>query len=223
LIFILCHLTGYAQYKNFEKYDFYIEKAMLNLKDKNFKTAVNNFEKAFTILDDESADDYFYAAAAALNCNDFKKAEAFMRNAVVKTNAPKEYFLNFEALNKFRDNKVFSDVGDNYYAYQTHYLEQLKYPKIFLEIQNLCQRDQDARNSGLNYRTIDAQNISRLMKITKEHGWQKGAWLLLWHQRVTYEDINNPIWAYFKPLINDEIRRGKLEKTFGLDSKMRFR
>ena len=30
---------------------------------------------------------------------------------------------------------------------------------------------------------IDSLNIEELMAITKEYGWQKRAWVILWHQR----------------------------------------
>ena len=60
---------------------------------------------------------------------------------------------------------------------------------------------------------VDSLNIVKLMDITREHGWQKEGWLILWHQRGTYGE-NNIVWNYFIPLINKEIEEGKLSRSF---------
>ena len=60
---------------------------------------------------------------------------------------------------------------------------------------------------------VDSLNIARLMDITKKHGWQEKAWLILWHQRGSYGE-DNYIWNFFKPLIDKEIEAGKLSRSF---------
>ncbi len=62
-------------------------------------------------------------------------------------------------------------------------------------------------------RYTDSLNIVSLMDITREHGWQKEAWLLLWHQRGSYGK-KSWIWNYFKPLIDNEIKQGKVSSSF---------
>ncbi len=62
-------------------------------------------------------------------------------------------------------------------------------------------------------RKVDSLNLARLMEITKKHGWQERAWIILWHQRETYGE-DNYVWNYFKPLINKEINDGKLSRDF---------
>ena len=59
----------------------------------------------------------------------------------------------------------------------------------------------------------DSLNVTELIKITKKHGWQKEAWLILWHQRGTYGE-KNWVWNYFKPVIDKEINEGKLAPYF---------
>ncbi|WP_400075658.1 hypothetical protein [Winogradskyella sp. R77965] len=59
----------------------------------------------------------------------------------------------------------------------------------------------------------DSLNIVELIKITKEHGWNKQAWILLWHQRDTYGK-KNWVWDYFKPFINREIEEGRIKPSF---------
>lgn len=60
---------------------------------------------------------------------------------------------------------------------------------------------------------VDKRNIERLMEITKEHGWQSRAWLILWHQRGNHDE-DNEVWNFFRPIINKEIEEGKLSRTF---------
>ena len=62
-------------------------------------------------------------------------------------------------------------------------------------------------------RKVDSLNIDRLMEITKEHGWQERAWLILWHQRGNHDE-DNYVWNYFRPLINKEIEEGKISRSF---------
>lgn len=60
---------------------------------------------------------------------------------------------------------------------------------------------------------IDSVNIEELMAITKENGWQKRAWIILWHQRGNHDE-DNYVWNYFRPLINKEIEEGKISRSF---------
>lgn len=62
-------------------------------------------------------------------------------------------------------------------------------------------------------KTIDSLNISELISITSAHGWQKNAWIMLWHQRGSYGE-NTPTWNFFKSAIDKEIAEGKLPKSF---------
>jgi hypothetical protein len=62
-------------------------------------------------------------------------------------------------------------------------------------------------------RYTDSLNIIRLIDITKTHGWQEEAYILLWHQRGSYGK-DTWIWSYFKPLINMEIKAGTIAPHF---------
>jgi len=62
-------------------------------------------------------------------------------------------------------------------------------------------------------RYTDSLNITKLINITKTHGWQEEAHILLWHQRGTYGDTNW-VWNYFKPLIDTEIKAGTVAPFF---------
>ena len=62
-------------------------------------------------------------------------------------------------------------------------------------------------------RYTDSLNIVKLMEITKKHGWQSQADILLWHQRGSYVQ-ENWVWNYFKPLIDQEIKLGRIAPFF---------
>jgi len=64
-------------------------------------------------------------------------------------------------------------------------------------------------------RYTDSLNVVKLIDLTKDFGWQEEAWLILWHQRGTYGQ-ENWVWDYFKPLIDEEIRKGNKRKSIGL-------
>jgi len=70
---------------------------------------------------------------------------------------------------------------------------------------------EDFQRRAIHY--VDSLNIVELIKITRKHGWQKEAWLLLWHQRDNYGQ-DNWVWNYFTPLINAEIAEGTVAPHF---------
>lgn len=59
----------------------------------------------------------------------------------------------------------------------------------------------------------DFRNVLDLIEFAKKHGYQKGMWLLLWHQRGSYGE-QNFIWDFFKPFINEEIKKGNVSSNF---------
>ena len=88
-------------------------------------------------------------------------------------------------------------------------LERKKYQAILFP--NVPKEYREYQLGVMSY--TDSLNIVSLMDIVDEHGWQKEAWLLLWHQRGTYGE-KNWVWDFFIPLINKEIENGKVSKSF---------
>lgn len=78
------------------------------------------------------------------------------------------------------------------------------YPKV--------NKEHNAYNNKI-MRYTDSLNIVKLIDITKTHGWQEEAYILLWHQRGSYGE-NTWIWSYFKPLINKGIKAGTIAPHF---------
>jgi tetratricopeptide (TPR) repeat protein len=198
---------------NFEKYDELVWKAMIQYKTKDYKSSLENFKQAFKILPNDSEDDYFYAAAAALNLNNDSEAEKLIIESIELINASKNYFLNFEEFNSFRSKKLFETISNNYEEYQKTFFKNLSHPEIYKEIETLFRKDQEVRNNGNSMIETDEKNINRLIEITKKYGWQKKGWIILWHQRGTYGENNN-VWSFFKPYIDQQIKEGKMRKYF---------
>ncbi len=214
ILFLFAFLTMHSQNKsNFEKYDELVWKAMIQYKTKDYKSSLENFKQAFKILPNDSEDDYFYAAAAALNLNNDSEAEKLIIESIELINASKNYFLNFEEFNSFRSKKLFETISNNYEEYQKTFFKNLSHPEIYKEIETLFRKDQEVRNNGNSMIETDEKNINRLIEITKKYGWQKKGWIILWHQRGTYGENNN-VWSFFKPYIDQQIKEGKMRKDF---------
>ena len=189
---------------------------MLQFKDKEYKKALSNFTKAISLKPKEDVSIYFYATASALNTGNNEKAKELLISSIRNTNASKNYFLNFNEFDKFRNEKLFSEINNEYEKYIKEFYNNLENPEIYREVDSLVDLDQRVRNNEGNLvdkMRIDSLNINRLIEITKKYGWQKRAWLILWHQRLTY-DQDNYVWRFFKPYINDQIAKGNIEKSF---------
>ncbi len=219
LTLILLAILTFSSSSNltdFEKYDKYVWKGMIDFKDKNYKKSLINFEQAFKIIPDENVSEYFYAAAAALNLNQNKKAKGLIIAAIKKTNASENYFDSFKEFNPFREKKLFSKIKADYAKYISDFYNGLKHPQIYREVDSLMEIDYKMRTNGSEWKEIsrvDSLNIKRLIEITKEYGWQDKGWLILWHQRGTYGG-KNYVWDFFKPYIDNKIKEGEMRKDF---------
>ncbi len=230
--------------------------------DKNDpKNALDLYEKAFAIHDDNSIAEYLNAA----NCAAKLKDEDSCKEWIIKSIETKKTLKS--TLIKFSDNdlyqKCLNDILPNYQNHLASYYSSIENPMAFFLVQELTNRDQFSRrlkdyDQGITsearevafkgylkaqakkdtvamnkYKAIvfpkvdkvyrdynhkimrytDSLNIVKLIDITKEYGWQKEGWLLLWHQRGTYGQ-DNWVWNYFKPYINNEIVKGKISPFF---------
>lgn len=199
-----------------EKYDDLVWSAMLHYKGKDFENSLSNFRDAFEIKADQGVSDYFYASAAALNLNKDSLAKKLITDAITKTDASEKYFDNFDEFDPFRVKELFSVIKKNYAKHKAEYLNNLKHPEIYMEIESLLEKDQKVRTESRSKKEIrktDSINISRLIEINKKYGWQKKQWLLLWHHRSIHRD-HNYVWNFFRPFINRKIEEGELRKSF---------
>ncbi|WP_349664873.1 hypothetical protein IZU89_08595 [Cellulophaga lytica] len=213
VIFILCCNINQ---KDFINYDRCVWNGMLAYKREDFSKSLKFFQKAFEIIPDENPSDYFYAAAAALKLKQNTVAEELIVNSILNTNASKDYFNSFSEFNEFRKTKTLQDIEKKYDSLKELFLNKSNNRFLNDELNKLRAKDQKVRKKGDKtlMRYTDSININRLINITKEYGWQKKGWIILWHQRGTYEDDDNYVWKYFKPYINEQIREGKIRKDF---------
>jgi len=216
LLFFFTILSCSNSKNDFEEYNELEQKAMLQFKDNEFEKALTNFEKAIDLKPSENVSLYFYATASALNSKNKDKAKELLIASIHNTNASKNYFLNFKEFNNFRSEKLFSEIENDYENHISEFYSRLKHPEIYREIDSLREIDQKYRKNGSEWKDIsriDSLNIKRLIEITKEYGWQKRSWIVLWHQRGTYGQ-DNYVWNFFKPYIDGEIKKGNIKKDF---------
>lgn len=216
LIFFMFY-NGFSQstdgMSKFEKYDKLIWNAKINYVDKDFKNALHHYTEALKIIPNESPDVYFHAAVAALNLKDYGEAKVLIMESIKQTNASKKYFLEYHEFNPFRDNKLFADIEKDYPIYEAEFFKNLENPEIYHELEIMLKDDQEIRNIGGDFLDVDTANINRLIEITIKYGWQKKGWLILWHQRGTYGE-ENYVWDFFKPYIDEQIKKGIIRKNF---------
>jgi len=216
LLFFLTILSCSENRTDFEKYNELEQKAMLELTDEQYENALANFEKAINLKPKQDVSIYFNATASALNAGKFEKAKELLIASIHNTKASKDYFLNFDKFDEFREEKLFSEIENNYEKHISEFYSNLEHPEIYREVDSLMEIDQEYRTNGSEWNEIsriDSLNINRLIEITKEYGWQKRGWLVLWHQRGTYGK-DNYVWNFFKPHIDKEIKEGKINKDF---------
>lgn len=219
ITYILLFLIIFACSENqneFEKYSELERKAMLEFKDKEYDKALSNFQKAIDLKPREDVSIYFYATASALNAGNMDNAKQLLIESIHNTNASKDYFLNFDEFDSFRNEKLFSEIENDYEKHISEFYKNLEHPEIYREVDSLMELDQEIRNNGIDRKKmarIDSLNIKRLIEITKEYGWQPKGWLVLWHQRGTYGQ-DNYVWNFFKPYIDEQIQKGNMKKSF---------
>ncbi len=226
MIKILCIIIGLSFSQNllgqkstrFERYDLLKRQAMLNYVDGHYKNALVKFKAAFKIIPDDDVSDYFYAASAALHLQKDSVAKQLIIDAIVRTKASKNYFLNFKGFKKFRKLPLFEQIRGKYADYTAQFYAHLKHPKIYKEVDWLRAEDQRVRSTNVSnqeIRRVDSLNVARLIAITKKYGWYSRGMIILWHQRYASEkEKHNDFWSFFIPYINNQIKKGKIRKSF---------
>lgn len=110
---------------------------------------------------------------------------------------------------------------NDYLLLRKEYFNKLNNIDAYLQTEQLIVKDQMIRQlanqnnciSDSIIASIDDSNIVELIKIIKKFGWQKNCWALLWHHRDTYKQKGS-IWDELIPIINNEIKNGKLPTSY---------
>lgn len=213
---IFREVSGENSKNTYDDYYKHVWNGMLSYQDKDYQNSLSSFQNAFEIIPDENVTHYFYGAAAALHLKKDSLAQKFITEAIIHTNASEKYFLRFSEFDEYRENKMLKDIEREYPHYTSIFYEKLAHPDIYREMEYMLEKDQAVRNSTVDaeqMRLVDSLNVIRLTEITKEYGWQKKGWTILWHHRGSFR-TDNYVWSYFRPLINEQIEEGNINKNF---------
>lgn len=189
---------------------------MLCSSNGDYRQAIRKFDHAFNIIPDEKSNHYFYAADAALHIKNFDKAKKYIISSIEETNVSLDYINEFKRFEAFRENPLFEEINRNYSKYAAKFYSDETKSRISEELDSLITVDQEVRMreaTAAEMIKTDSSNVARLIEITEKYGWQKKGWLILWHQRGSFDQANW-IWNYFRPIINQEIENGNIRKSF---------
>ncbi|CAM4385831.1 hypothetical protein [Flavobacterium terrigena] len=262
IVFLTISTLCFSQTK-YDNFDSLIHNADSLRLSENYKVAYKEYVKALNVLTPKSSTEFFNVAFCALKNNNSKLAKKWIEKGVSEGGAQLDYLKNFEGFSEIQNESFYIEIINKYDALRQQYFSKIKNIDIYLEIEELVQRDQfvrklndyiilrsdnDIKIASEGYKKaiesndsiliakyklllfpqpkkeheivfdeltqkIDSLNIERLIEITKVHGWQERAWLILWHQRGNHDE-DNYVWNYFRPLINKEIEEGKISRTF---------
>jgi tetratricopeptide (TPR) repeat protein len=262
LLLLIISSFSYGQTK-YDNHDGLISEANNLRKDGNCEQAIVKYQNALEILIPNSSTAFFNLAECALNLNDLKLADEWIRKGVSVGGAQKSYLESYQGFAEIQDQEFYKKIVSDYNQLRQKYFSSIENIDLYLEVEELTSRDQFVRKTGMyldGYSEVDYQNagdaffkaqrendtvkakelkkivfhktkdkynetttelmqrvdslnVARLIEITEKHGWQERAWIILWHQRGTYGE-DNYVWNYFKPLIDKEIKDGKLSRNF---------
>ncbi|MFK7832032.1 MAG: hypothetical protein AB8B52_02035 [Winogradskyella sp.] len=172
-------------------------KTILNFsKNENYQKSANNI-----LVNHEALSDLFFAKKKNLTA--YVKIQKLV-NRDQFTRKLSDYHLGISKKDQEEafDGYLAAQKANDTVALKKH--KNILWPEV--------SKEHDEYNNKI-MRHTDSLNIVELIAITKKHGWQEEAHLLLWHQRGSYGE-DNWIWKYFKPLINNEIKAGTAEPSF---------
>lgn len=220
-----------AQQTNYDRFEIHIKKAdSLRVKGQ-YKKAITEYNEALKELDRyNNSTPFFNLAECAIKTNQINLAKKHIRLGISKGGAPLFYLNNYQGFGEdFKKTKIWKDIINDYDDLRKQYFLTIPNFDIYVEIEKMVAIDQYPRKMDSFFDdkflknkqsfvdslmiATDQRNIERLIEITKQYGWQHRAFLLLWHQRGTYKE-DNAVWNFFIPAINEEIKNGKVERSF---------
>lgn len=166
------------------------------------------------------SNEYLEAASIAFKLKKNAIAKELLTQSITKQLAPLDFIKSFKSLKPYQDSKEMKEVLSQYDNLENQYYRELKNPAAYMEIKNLIATDQLIRQQEDVFQNltnkVDSTNITRLKELTIKYGWEKRAWVLLWHHRGSYNE-NDFVWNFFKPYLQKEIEKDNVDKDFFVD------
>lgn len=232
IILVLFCYPSFAQIKGIDQYENQIHTARNFMIEQKYNEAIKEYELGISAIDKHNTSTpFFEAAACALQIKNEDLAAHYIREGIRKGGAPLFYLNAYEGFTQvFKQTGLWKEIIKSYPQLRKEYFAfYVADMDLYLLLEQMIVEDQLIRTMS-NTETvvndeklsaffasemlrIDDKNIQKLMKITRDHGWQHEAWILLWHQRGTYKE-KNEVWEFFIPLIDKEIAEGTIEKSF---------
>lgn len=221
ILFLILLVFPLASAQNVFKSQKQIYLAEYYAHQKEDQKALDHYLEAFKINSKTpNSDAYLEAAAIAFKLKNNKTAKELLTQSITKQLAPLDFIKNFKSLIPYKDSKEMKEVLAQYDDLENQYYRELKNPAAYMEIQNLIATDQLIRKEdkvfGKLAKKTDSANITKLIELTKKYGWENRAWVLLWHHRG-YTDEEKFVWDFFKPYLENEIKKDNINKDFFVD------
>lgn len=225
LFVILLPISALGQIDYRLSYHPYINKAELAIVDSNFKLALENYHRAFKMVEIGFGRDYHNAALCAIELGKFDDALQHLSKLAFK-GVEKSYFVNNKDDYIELHNNGFEEFLDEYDELRKNSFDITVNYHLIGALGEMENRDQEFRyDTKLNRDTIqiiDAENISKFIQLVNEYGFPSEEMLglqspfsnssryhlIIWHHLKNW-NINDSL-IDIRPLIMDAVKSGRL-------------
>jgi len=210
----------------------YINDAELAIIDSNFRLALENYKRAFNLVEIGFGRDYHNAALCAIELEEFDIALKYL-NKLASKGIEKEYFEKNKNTYSKLYGKGFEEFLDGFEELQKSTFQQTVNYDLIGKLGEMENKDQEFRYDYKLFQDtiqkIDAENISKLVDLVDRYGFPSEEMLGLqspYADRVGYHYI---IWHHLKnwksdttlidirPIILDAVKDGQLSPEQAAD------
>ena len=211
--------------RDYVKYAELSREAATVFEEGNYELALGKYRAAFNYWSPDG-NDLLNSAVCASRMGEINLTKNFLEKSVTEAGLKQSNLVAFSEVLELQEGEIWEQFVADYPKLRQQYFSNKQNLEAYLEIQRMIERDMLVRRlHGKKYlsasedvawkgiKEVDSVNVAKLMEITQEYGWQTDAFLILWHQRGTYEE-DNDVWNYFTPLINEAINKGEEKPSF---------
>ncbi|MFY8186641.1 MAG: hypothetical protein ACOVLC_01660 [Flavobacterium sp.] len=136
--------------------------------DNKHEQAIEKYKKALNILTPSSGTPFFDVADCALKLKKLKLANTFIRKGISEGGAQLSYLLNYEGFNEIQETDFFKKIVLDYNSLRKQYFSTIENIDVYLEIQELIDRDQFVRKIDNYINGGKDQDIANAIKDFQE-------------------------------------------------------